>query len=449
VHTGLAVITGTEDRQHAYVALTRGTSANMAYVFTVSPKLADPIPGPRPAPELARHDRITADQAAETIPSAPGAATEDALGVLSGVLERDGEQLSATQTWQQALSDADHLAILNAIWTAETTPARNQQYRDLYMAALPPEYQQEPGHQAKWLWQTLRTAELAGLDAAEALATVIGERDLIGARDIPSVIDTRIRHQTESLIPLPAAPWSAQRNDIADPERRAFAAQVAAMMDQRKERIGQHAATSALPWAVAALGPVPGTGPERLEWQRRASSIGAYRELSGYDHPADPIGPESVTGTPDLRAAWHEALTALGTIDHPDVRGMPDGRLLHLRDTYPTETAWAPPWTGDQLRQARTGAWEARLAAICATAEATAATRHGRRDDAARQQALAASYQAMHDAYRQRETVFAAAMADRSAWEEATRRQRQLAIAADAELRRRHPEQEHPPLRSA
>ena len=51
VHTGLAVITGTEDRQHAYVALTRGTDANIAYVFTLSPKLADPAPGPRPAPD--------------------------------------------------------------------------------------------------------------------------------------------------------------------------------------------------------------------------------------------------------------------------------------------------------------------------------------------------------------------------------------------------------------
>ena len=48
VHTGLAVFTGTEDRQHAYVALTRGTDANHAYVFTVSPKRADPVPGPRP-----------------------------------------------------------------------------------------------------------------------------------------------------------------------------------------------------------------------------------------------------------------------------------------------------------------------------------------------------------------------------------------------------------------
>ena len=65
VTAGLAVIAGTEDRQHAYVALTRGTDINMAYVFTVSPKLADPAPGPRPAPELARYDRITAGRAAQ------------------------------------------------------------------------------------------------------------------------------------------------------------------------------------------------------------------------------------------------------------------------------------------------------------------------------------------------------------------------------------------------
>ena len=75
---GLAVITGTEDRQHAYVALTRGTDTNMAYVFTVSPKLADPVPGPRPAPELARYDRITAGRDGQ--PAAAAAETRDALG---------------------------------------------------------------------------------------------------------------------------------------------------------------------------------------------------------------------------------------------------------------------------------------------------------------------------------------------------------------------------------
>ena len=136
VHTGLAVITGTEDRQHAYVALTRGTDNNTAYVFTQSPKRADIAPGPRPAPELARYDRLAAQQD-DHRPATATAETDDALGVLAEVLNRDGQQISATQAWRQALADADHLAILHAIWTAETSPAREQRYREL-LADCPP-----------------------------------------------------------------------------------------------------------------------------------------------------------------------------------------------------------------------------------------------------------------------------------------------------------------------
>ena len=445
VHTGLAVITGTEDRPHAYVALTRGTTINIAYVFTVSPKRADPAPGPRPAPELDRYDRHATSPGTQPDPAT---GPEDALAVLSGVLDRDGQLLSATQTRHQALADADHLAILHAIWTAETTPAREQRYHDLLMTSLPPGYRSDPGHQARWLWRTLRAAELAGLDAARLLTAAIAERDLAGARDIPAVIDNRIRRRTGSLIPLPAGPWSAQVPAIADPDRRAYAAEIAAMMDARKDRIGEHAAGHAPPWATTALGPVPGHPLDRLDWQRRASSIGAWRELSGYDHPTEPIGPEPAAAAPDLRAAWHEAFAALGPVDGPDVRGLPDGTLLHLRDTYPIETAWAPQYVGDELRQVRAAAWHARLAGLRAAA-AHAARRHGHHDQAAQKQELAASYQALHDAYRQRETIFASTMADRTDWDTATRHQRHLAAAADAELRRRHPGQHFPPLRSA
>ena len=101
------------------------------------------------------------------------------------------------------------------------------------------------------------------------------------------------------------------------------------------------------------------------------------------------------------------------------------------------------------MRQVRAAAWDARLASLRATADARAAQQHGYHDQAAKKHTLAASYQALHEAYRQRETVFAAVMADRADWEQATRAQRHLAIAADAELRRRHPERQYPPLRSA
>jgi hypothetical protein len=70
VHTAMAVFTGNEDRQQAYAALTRGTDANLACVFTLSPKRADPVPGPRPAPELTRYDRLHPERAGN-----PGLAT--------------------------------------------------------------------------------------------------------------------------------------------------------------------------------------------------------------------------------------------------------------------------------------------------------------------------------------------------------------------------------------
>ena len=343
VHTGLAVITGTEDRQHAYVALTRGTDANHAYVFTASPKRADLVPGPRPAPELARYDTISAERAGDPAPATPPATAGTALAVLSAVLERDGQQRSATQARSQALADADHLALLHAIWTAETSPAREQRYRDLLTAALPPGYHARPGPRDRWLWRTLHAAELAGLDPAQVLANAVAERDLAGARDIPAVIDTRIRNRTGSPVPLPPGPWSARVPAIADPGRRAYVTEIAALMDARKQRLGEHAAACAPPWAVSALGPVPEHPAARLDWQRRAASIAAWRELSGYHHPADPIGPEPAAAAPDLRAAWHEALAALGPADGPDVRGMPDGLLLHLRDTYPDRDRLGAP----------------------------------------------------------------------------------------------------------
>jgi hypothetical protein len=49
-----------------------------------------------------------------------------ALGVLCAVLDHDGQQISATQTRNQALADADHLALLHAIWTAESDLIPNE-----------------------------------------------------------------------------------------------------------------------------------------------------------------------------------------------------------------------------------------------------------------------------------------------------------------------------------
>ena len=345
VHTGLALIAGIEDRQHAYVALSRAMRANYAFIILSSPMTADPAPGVRPAPELARHDRLTAQCHGDPPARRDRAAREQALAVLAQVVARDGQDRSATHTWSSNLSNADHLAVLHAIWASEVGPVREQRYRDILTAALPAEYRGENSPRAWWLWRTLRAAELAGLDAAQVLGEAVGQRSLSDARDIAAVIDARIRQRSRGLVPLPAVRWSDQVPVVEEPGRLRYITELAAAMDARAARIGEHAARHALPWAVAALGPVPEDLPGQADWQRRASLIGACRELHGWDHPSDPIGPEPIGGDPDKRAVWHSALAALGTTAGQDLRRLPDGMLLHLRDTYPVETAWAPRWS--------------------------------------------------------------------------------------------------------
>jgi hypothetical protein len=128
---------------------------------------------------------------------------------------------------------------------------------------------------------------------------------------------------------------------------------------------------------------------------------------------------------------------------------MPEGRLWLVRDTYAAETAWAPQHVGKELRLVRLGAANAELDAIRHNAEAETARKAGDHERAGRHQAWAASYQAMRDRYQAQEQIFAATINDRAEWEHATEPTRHLAIAADAELRRRHPGHKIEPLRSA
>ena len=246
VHTGIALVTGNEDRQWLYPAMTRGTDANLAFVFTTPPKVADPQPGTRPAPELERYERIRHEREG-ILPAQPAAGPgspdpREPIAVLADVLDRDGAELSASETRRRNLANADHLGILNAIWAAETRGARDDRYRELVMAALPPGHRQPLSHQARWLFRTLHAAELAGLDPAEVIRTAIASRDLAGARDIASVMDARIRQRVDPLLPQPQGPWAERVPQLPDPERRAYLAEIAAMMDDRKQRLGQYAA---------------------------------------------------------------------------------------------------------------------------------------------------------------------------------------------------------------
>ncbi len=96
---------------------------------------ARPRTGPLRA-DPARTRRLPAGPAPRAGPGSPD--PREPIAVLADILDRDGAELSATEIRQRNLANADHLAILDAIWAAETRPARHDRYRELVMAALPP-----------------------------------------------------------------------------------------------------------------------------------------------------------------------------------------------------------------------------------------------------------------------------------------------------------------------
>jgi conjugative relaxase-like TrwC/TraI family protein len=453
VSVGLTLVTGAENRQWLYSAMTRGADCNQVFAFTRPRNLPEPQPGTRPAPELARHAQVQRERAGQPPdPRVPPDMPEprDALAVLADVLQRDGSQQSATSTRRQALADADHLATLNAIWQGETSALTTQRYRSCVAAALPAGH--DPAEldtpHATWLWRTLRAAEAAGHNADEVVRRAIDTRSLAGARNLPAVIDARIRHYLGPATPSALRPWSEQVPACGG-EKQRYLTEIAAAMDDRKTRIGEFAADHSPAWAVTALGRVPSHPLDRLTWEQRAAHVGAYRELYGWDHDTEPIGPEPAGDSPEKRAAWHAAYTAMTRTDQARMSAYPDGTLHRMRATYEAETAWAPPHATAELRQVRAALLDMQTAITRSRAEAEVARRDGDLRRAARHAALLRSAQAAAAFYTHREQLDAKLAEDRAAWEQITAGTRHLAVLADAELRRRHPGIKLEPLVSA
>ena len=265
VHTGLAVITGTEDRQHAYVALTRGTDANLAYVFTVSPNAPTRYPARGRLPSWPGTTRFMPNDPASPPPPPrlPRRARRWACSPRCWTMTasstrppRPATRPSPTPTtWRCCTRSGPPRPPRPATSTTATCCT----------AALPPGHRAEPGHQARWLWRTLRAAELAGLDPARVLADAIAERDLAGARDIPS------RHRRPppppSRLPRPAAVQAVVR---AGPRHRRPRTPRVRHRDRRDDGRPQ--------------------GPDRRARRRACPALGGERSRAGARASGGPAG---------------------------------------------------------------------------------------------------------------------------------------------------------------
>ena len=174
VGTGIAVISGSETSEAAYVGMTRGAQSNLVYAFTESPRKAETAPGFEPAKEIGRQKMLDREHAGEATGS--GFGSEQALAVLADVYSRTGEELAAVEYQAHALAQADNLADLGAMWFALTGRVRETQYQAMAKQASAGEL--DDTHTARWLYRSMRNAELAGQDPAAVVQAAVDHGSL-------------------------------------------------------------------------------------------------------------------------------------------------------------------------------------------------------------------------------------------------------------------------------
>ena len=447
VDSGIAVITGQEDRQAVNVALTRGRDTNEAYVIC-GWKLSDSRPGPGPDPELARHDMLARERAGlPAVADRPelDAGAMTAESVLGTCLERDGRQLSATDFREADWSDADRLDVLQPQWAELRNMAAMRRYEAAARAALGEDQARQvlEDPAATWLWRTLREAEAAGINGSAALHRAVTSGRLDDAESVAKVLDWRIRQHTAGLPARAARPWAELPGSTGDPDTDRYWAELAQAMEDRQRRLGEHAAEHTPPWAQA-LGPVPEHPVDRAEWEHKAGLVAAYREMWGQAHPHEPIGVRPTRNEdPQQHGMWQAAAEALGR-EPRDMTEHTDGQLHTWRHQFAREMEWAPEYKGDELALVRGEIRRAQIDADRARRNAEAAE-----TDEARQRLsqLADVHATWEHAVRDLAGRLGQAQAGYDAWETATAPTRDRAVAADAELRRRHPDIRLEPLR--
>jgi hypothetical protein len=436
VEVGIAVANDKATREGLYVAMSRGAQRNEVYAYPSAQEPANSVIGqpPAPDPELARQRELQADR--ETAGPTATIDEQDPVTILAPVVRRDNAELSATETRERAESDTDHLSTLHAIWMDHCRAEAYGRYAQAVRDHAEPADAGQILRDTDRLWRTVRSAELAGLDGADVIRAAITGRPFTGARSHSAVLDARIREMTGDLPARIRDSWTASLPRFADPELDRYVSEVAAAMDDRQRRIGEHTAREAPLWAAQALGQVPKSAEARADWADKAGRLGAYREMFGWDHPGEAIGPEPPAHSPKP-ARNGMRFAAMARVEGIDVRHLTDGQLLARRRAYEAETSWAPKHVAGELRAARRQEQFSNIEATRHGHEAAAAARRAKAETAALHEKAAGSWAALG----QRATLVRDQLTEAHdtwcQWEAVTEPTRRLAWAADVELKRR------------
>jgi conjugative relaxase-like TrwC/TraI family protein len=343
-----------------YVGLTRGRDGNTAYVETVfAPRdqpvgLAHGVEPEAPIDVLARVLDGAEDQRAALVIAADEAAASKSVQTL-GEMFGDAVRIATAGRTAELL---DRLTVDGTLTVAQR--------------------EQLAAEQTGPLDRLLRAAELAGHDPERVVRQAIDNpRGLDGVDNLAAVLHHRASEDLHGKLAPVGTGWSDRVPADVPAEWREHLETLAELADTRRDELGSKVAEERPQWAVEALGPVPEDTFERLEWERQAGTVAAYRELRGEEDEARAIGPAPKVHDTEDRAAWHAAWTALGRPEaDAEEAEMSDGQLRCRVRAYDREETWSPEYVADKLGEVSQAEARERT-------EATLSEAAGRADEAA------------------------------------------------------------------
>lgn len=443
VDTCHSLLDSTLTRMALYVAMTRARLRGVGYVAVEQDRQADLRSGPEQS----------ADRAAAVLGEAadPAGAGERRTWreVLTDVIERTEPDQTAVEAMLAEAERPRHMGHLSAMWIDLTRTHAEGAWIDQAVAAgaldagLAGELRTSGA--AAPLGRLLHRVAMSGRDPHAVLAAAAGQRSMAGAEDVGRVLIARITEQAsargielDQLTPGEqqiAGSWAERTGDLGG-ARGQQRADVAAAMDARTAELAGAAAETTPAWLATILGAAPQAGePGDRLWRHRAGRVLAWREMAGVTDEIDPIGPRPSPTQPEQLAAWLSAYDALGRDSQArDVAGASIGELCRLRAAYQRAAAWAPPYVADQLRETTIQAREHEAEAVWLRAAAAATSDVTEREVWGRQAGVHAE---LAGELAARRDTLAEAHEARRAWLTATRDERERALRADAELRRR------------
>jgi hypothetical protein len=180
VSAGIGLVNDSQTRRGLYVAMSPGSRRNEVYACPSAQEPAESMIGrpPAPDPEITRQRRLQAGR--ERPAPAASLDEQDPVTLRTRVVRRDDAELAAAESREQALSDADHLGALHAIWLDQCRADAHARYAQAVRQHAGPADGDEILKDTDMLWRTARAAEFAGLAGGDIIRRAISGRSFGG-----------------------------------------------------------------------------------------------------------------------------------------------------------------------------------------------------------------------------------------------------------------------------